>query len=191
MKSSSLGRRHFLTVLAVTAGPGMGCGSEARTGPNLDRLPTYEGEVAKSFDDSIEPAVFNLTLEGRSLQTDGRFRPRAQGADVVATLRITTVTVSRTNGQTTYTLQFELLKTHVGELDAALLELRLTEKQSQAYSVISAVQTRAQKVSLVAMFKRFREQNRASVHFYFAPDNADTTKALQDALALDALRTKQ
>jgi len=185
--TSHLGRRHLLAVAALVV---VGCGPEVQTGPNLDRLPAHEGELARSFDDSIEPSVFNLTLEARSLQTDPLFAGRVRGADVVATVRITTVTVQRTDGKATFTLQFEPVKVHVGDLDPELLELRLTEKQSQAYSVLSAVQTRAQKVSMVATFKRFREQNKAIPHFYFAPDNADTTKALQDALALGALRTK-
>jgi hypothetical protein len=184
--TSPLGRRHLFLMGAALAA----CGPEAKTGPNLDRFPPYEGELAQSFDDSIEPSVFNLTLEARSLQTDPKFAGRVRGADTVATVRITTVTVQRTDGKATYTLQFEPVKVHTGELDPGLLELRLTEKQSQAYSVLSAVQARAQKVSMVATFKRFREQNRAVSHFYFAPDNADTTKALQDALALGALRTQ-
>lgn len=191
MKTQAVGRRHgLITIAALAAVIGTGCGPEVKTGPNLDRLPGYEGPLAQSFNDSIEPSVFGLTLEQRSLQGDPGFRTRATSADVVATLRITTVTSSRADDKVTYTLQFEPVKVHLGELDDAMLDLRLTEQQSQAYSVISAVTTRAQKKVVVAMFKRFREKNRATTHFYMAPDNTDTTKALQDALALDALRSK-
>jgi len=178
-------------LLLATAALLPGCSSRGQGAAlDLDKLPPYEGAAVELFNDHIEPAAFGLSMAQLNLQFDQKFRERIQTADTVASVRVTTVTVSKADAKASFSLQFEAVKEHKGALEEDLREQRITERSSQAYSIISTIQGKARGQSVVGLWKRFREQNRATVHFYFAPDTADTLKAIQDALALGALKNQ-
>lgn len=156
---------------------------------DLDKLPPYENPSAELFDDTIEPAALGLSMAASgNLQFDPKFRERAQQADVVSIVRVTTVTISKADDKSTYTLRFEPTREFKGTFEDDLREIVISEHSPQMFSVISAVQTRARGRTMVGFWRRFREQNRMALHFHFFPDTEDTTKAIQDSLALEDLK---
>lgn len=186
-----LTRRQSLIVASAALVPGLGCSSDAKTTPsNLDKLPPFEGRSTELFNDFIEPAAFGLTMDQPRLQTDPMFRERAQAADVIFAVRVTTVTSNTVEDKAIYTVQFEPLKGYKNEFGDDLRELRLSDRTNQAYSIISTIQAKARGQGIIGLWKRFREKNRGVIHFYFAPDNADSVKAIHDSLAMGALKTQ-
>ncbi|MCU0657781.1 MAG: hypothetical protein MUF64_21730 [Polyangiaceae bacterium] len=185
-----LSRRAGLLLASSAFLPDLGC---SPSGPSLrydlSKLPPYEGELAQLFDDSIDPAVFGLTMaESGNLEFNPKFRRRTQDADVLSVVRITTVTVSKAEGKSSFALRFEKTRDFKAPFDDELQDLAVTEQTPQMFSIISAVQARARGRSMIGFWKRFRQQDRAVLHVQFQPDNPDTTKAIQDALALEDLK---
>ena len=82
-----------------------GCepGQPAQAGADAG-LPRWEGHAVELFDDNIDPAAVGLSLEGPSPRSDAHLRERAQTADVVARVRVQTVTVDSIAGDQTYHL---------------------------------------------------------------------------------------
>lgn len=185
-----LSRRAGFLLATAALVPGSGCSpGGSGLGYDLDKLPPYEGDLARLFNNTIEPAAFGLGMaQSGNLQFDPDFRKRAQDADVVSTLRVTTLTASKADDKTNYTLQFESIRDFKGTFEDDLRTLAVSERLAQPYSIVSAVQARARGRTLVGFWKRFREQNRMSLHFHFFPDSDDTTKAIQDSLALEELK---
>src|SRR6185295_8699030 len=81
--------------LVLAAGLGVGCGGPdqpAKSGGGGD-LPRWEGHAVQVFDDNIDPAAVVTSLTGPATRNDTHLRERAQTADVVARVKVQTVTV--------------------------------------------------------------------------------------------------
>lgn len=179
-----------LCVALLTVGSA-GCGpARSANEIQIDKLPEYTGAAAKLFNDSIEPSALGLSLEKVTFKNDAHFRERVQQADVVSEVEITTVTVGKTDEKSVYFLQFEPQQgyTKLG-LASDMLELRVADGEG-AYPLINMIQARARGRKLIGMWKRFREGNAATLHWYFAPDNEDTVSATKEALTLRELTEK-
>src|SRR5262249_53710104 len=98
-------RALHLIAVAVTAAlslgaPGCEQGSPAHSASGSG-LPRWEERSRQVFDDNIDPAAVGLSMEGPSPRADAFLRERAQTADVVARVRVQTVTVDSVGDQKT------------------------------------------------------------------------------------------
>jgi hypothetical protein len=182
-----LSRRAGLLLVAAALA---GCSPSGPITVDLDKLPPYEGEMAALFNDAIEPGTFKLTMVQNNPQVDPKFRARAQASDAVSEVQITTVTVSKADDKSAYVIQMEAGQSYKGRFEEDMREQRFSERDAQPYSIISTVRDKARGQKMIGFWKRFREKNRATIHYYYAPDDADTIKAVQDALALGALKNQ-
>src|SRR5271165_1348931 len=71
-------------------------------------LPPWDPRARQIFDDNIDPASVGLSMEGPSPRSDAFLRERAQTADVVARIRVQTVTVDSAGEQHTYHLGIQV-----------------------------------------------------------------------------------
>lgn len=187
---STLLPRHFgplVGLLGALSGLcAAGCGPQTR-GPaqiQIDTLPLHKDHLATLFDDSIEPAAMGLNMEKVILKIDPKFRDRVREADVLAAVKVTTVTVGKIEERSIIHIQFSTEQVFSPSApEAEHLELRIPEG-TQAYGVMQAVQNKARNRSLVGAWKRFRSGNEAVIHFYFAPNDADTIAAIKEIQAL-------
>jgi hypothetical protein len=151
-------------------------------------LPLYQGHDTELYDDSIEPAAFGMALDKVSFRGSALFRERTQHAALVARVRITTVTIGKIDDKSTYHLQFDVLEQPLAGEDAVRqMDIEVREG-SRAYSLIHQLETRARNKTMIAMWKHFRQGEEDAVHFYAAPDDADTLAAVREDIALGALK---
>ena len=179
-----------LCVALLTAGS-VSCGPPRSANEiQIEKLPEYTGGSLKLFNDSIEPSALGLSLERVSFKGDALFRERVQQADVVSEVLITTVTVGKTDEKSVYFLQFEPQQSYTkAGLANDMLELRVADGEG-AYPLLNMIQSRARGRKFIGMWKRFRQGNVATLHWYFAPDNEDTVAAVKEALTLRELTEK-
>ena len=98
-----------LSALSVLALGATGCeeGPPARTVAGSG-LPKWEARPRQIFDDNIDAAAVGLSMDGPSPRSDAFLRERAQTADVVARVRINTVTVDSVGEQHNYHLGIQV-----------------------------------------------------------------------------------
>ncbi|HEU4408732.1 MAG TPA: hypothetical protein VFS43_25955 [Polyangiaceae bacterium] len=178
---------HALLLGALLAAgalaPGCAKSSRPSTVP-LAAMRPYEGPDRQNFDDSIDPAVLGLTFYPSDYRRDQRFFARAQTAHGVARMRIVTISVDSSREGSPYRLQLrrvgEPLK-HYDEAEAVEVEVR---PGSPSYSLCRQYEAKLSNRTGLAMWKRFRQHDEPSTHFYLAPDNDEAVAAAREALAL-------
>src|ERR1043165_8791824 len=87
----------LLAPLALGVAPGCSGNGKDPNGPSRP-LPGYSGHAVEVFDDTIEPAAVNLDADrAYTPKTAPRLRERAQLADGIVRVKVTTVT-AKTDG---------------------------------------------------------------------------------------------
>jgi len=174
--------------LAVASGLwAMACepGQPAK-GASTAALPRWDGHVREVFDDNIDPAAVGLSLDGPSPRLDAHLRERAQTADVVARVRVQTVTVDSVGDQQTYHLGIQI---GVPTLTEAKLPDRTFElsirQQSSAFGIAKSFDARLRGQTFVGFVKRFgSDDGETTVHWHLAPDTAEVVSAVKEAVVL-------
>jgi hypothetical protein len=168
----------------------LGCsGAQGGGSSGSEGLPAWEGEVRRAFSDDIDPAAVGLTLAGPEPRADGFLRHRAQTADVVARVRVQTVTIDTIGQTTTYHLGVQV---GYPALTPPKIEERSFElvigPTSPAYPVAKAFDTRLRGMTFVGFIKHFAgEGGEPAVHWHLSPDTADVAAAVQEAVALQEI----
>jgi len=170
-----------LSVLLCGCGPSQPASSAAGAGASR-----WEGHAREVFDDNIDPAAGGLTMEGMSPRTDVFLRERAQTADVVARVRVQTVTVDSVGEQQTYHLGIQI---GVPTLTAAKVPDRSFElsikPSSGAFGLARAFDARLRGRTFVGFVKRFSgDDGEVEVHWHLAADTAEVVQAIKEAVAL-------
>lgn len=149
-------------------------------------LPPWEAQSRQVFDDNIDPAAVGLSMEGPSPRSDAFLRERAQTADVVARVRVQTVTVDSIGEQKTYHLGIQV---GVPTLTQAKVPDRTFELSirptSGAFGIARAFDARLRGQTFVGFIKRFSsEGGDVEVHWHLSPDTAEVAAAIKEAVAL-------
>jgi hypothetical protein len=151
----------------------------------LSSAPRWEGRAQEVFDDQIDPAAVALA-DAVNPRADPLLRERAKTADVVARLRVTTVTVETRGDTTTY---------HLGVvvIPPAFAEPKLSERSfdlvigpsGRAYGIAKAFDARLRGATFVGFIQRFASAGgEPAFHFHLCPDTAEVVAAVKDAVAL-------
>ncbi|WP_437637096.1 cobalamin ABC transporter substrate-binding protein [Sorangium sp. So ce854] len=191
---SAAGVAPLRLALAVLAAVGpVGCVTDlerpAMSADSIDGLPTWEGHAPEVFDDNIEPAAVGFSLDGPSPRSDRFLRERAQTADVVARVRVSTVTVDTVGEQSTYHLAVQVI-------DAPLATPRVPDRAfelhirptSRAFGIAKAVDARLRGLTFIAFIRRFAgEAGEPEFHWHLSPDTAEVTAAVKEAVVLGEL----
>ncbi len=175
-------------MLALVMLGGVACGpsTPGAEGPGGEGLPLWEGHAREVFDDGIDAAAVGLSLETSSARSDRYLRERAQTADIVARVRVQTVTAESMGNDTRYHLSVQigvpqLRKPRIPDLSVDLL-IRST---SPSYGVAKAFDTRLQGRTFIGFLSRFAgTDGEPAFHFHLSPDTADVAAAVQDAVAI-------
>ncbi|WP_437929203.1 cobalamin ABC transporter substrate-binding protein [Sorangium sp. So ce291] len=184
--------RLALAALA-TVGPVGGCiADQERPATSVDPysgLSAWEGHAVEVFDDNIEPAAVGFSLDGPSPRSDPFLRERAQTADVVTRVRVSTVTVDSIGEQSSYHLG-------VQTADAPLTTPRVQDRSfelhirptSRAFGVAKAVDARLRGLTFIAFIRRFAgEAGEPEFHWHLSPDTAEVAAAVKEAVVLGEL----
>lgn len=174
----------FLVATAASCG-----GSQSGAADGAAGLPPWEGEVQRAFSDDIDPAAVGLSLGGPSPRADGFLRHRAQTADIVARVRVQTVTVDRVGEAITYHLGIQVGYPALTEprIPQRTFELRIGP-DSPGYAVAKAFDTRLSGMTFVGFIKEFvGEDGQPEIHWHLSPDTAEVAAAVREAVALQEM----
>jgi hypothetical protein len=184
----------FAIALSTTAGLAtLGCagpaGEGAQGAAELSGLPAWDERGRELFDDNIDAAAVGLTMEGPSPRADRHLRERAQTADMVARLRVNTVTIDSVGEESTYHLGVQIGYPPLAtpRLSDRTFELNI-RSNSRAYGVARAFDARLRGLTFIGFLRRFAgEVGESEIHWHLSPDTAEVAAAVQEALALGEL----
>jgi hypothetical protein len=153
--------------------------------PSAGVLPRWEGHARELFDDNIDPAAVGLTMEGPSPRSDAHLRERAQVADVVARVRVQTVTVDSVGDQKTYHLGLQVGVPTLTEAKVPDRTFELSIKPaSGAFGIARSFDARLRGQTFVGFIKRYTDDGDVAVHWHLAPDTAEVAAAVKEAVVL-------
>lgn len=180
----------FLLALPLALGSA-GCGGGERPPAKAEAapLPAWEGREREIFDDSIDPAALGLTMEGGSPAQDPRLRERAQRADIVARVRVSTVTVETVGESSRYHLGVQIGTPPLAAPRIPGEEFDLLIKPgTRSHPLAKAIDVRMRGMTFVGFLKLYaHEDGEPTVHFHLAPDTAEVVAAVKEAVALGEL----
>lgn len=171
----------FSVVLGACGGgkpaPGAAYGSD---------LPRWEGPLRSLFDDVIDPAAVGLSMEPQSPAEDLWLRSRAQNADLVARMRVQTVTRERVGARTTYTLNLQvgmptLMPAHI---DDTTIEL-VIKNGSPAFGVVSSLDSQLRGKIFIAFVSRFMGLEGPELHWHLTADTEEVARVVRELAVLD------
>ena len=170
----------LLALGGAACEPGQPAKSEAGA------LPRWDGHSQEVFDDNIDPAAVGLSLEGPSPRSDAHLRERAQTADVVARVRVQTVTLGSAGDQQTYHLGIQVGVPPLAEAKVPDRSFDLSIKQSSsAFGIAKSFDSRLRGQTFVGFLKRYgSDDGDTVVHWHLAPDTAEVVAAVKEAVVL-------
>jgi hypothetical protein len=173
-----------LALAAVLAVGGCDPSQPART-PAGD-LPRWEARARQVFDDNIEPAAVGLSMDGGAPRSDPFLRERAQTADVVARVRVNTVTIDSIGEQKTYHLGVQVGVPTLVKAKIPDLSFELTVRPAcGGFGFAKAFDSRLRGQTFIAFVKRYTaDDSEVDVHWHLSPDTADVVAAIKEAVTL-------
>jgi hypothetical protein len=177
-----------LAALLIALG-GLGCASqEAGMGANT---PRWEGALMQSFADDIAPKALGLPQDVKNPNTDPALRQRTLSAEVVARVRVQTVSVERrSNGDPVFRIGLQVAVPRLVEREdlGETIEV-LIVPGGAAHGLARAWDVRLQGKTFVGFFRRFPgPEGETVIHFHLAPDEAEVAAAVQQIVALDEVK---
>lgn len=184
-----LARVLVCAVCALGAPIVVGCGApQSRAAADLAKLPEYKGKDKELFDDSFDVSIAGLSMDKPIYKGDVRFRDRCQAADSIAKVKLTTVTIDKLESRSIFQLQLRVVE-RLGGPQTPPETVDVTIKEGDpAYGLMLQSNARLRGKTMVALWKRFRQNEEQAMHFVFAPDDPEVVAAVQEAIALSELK---
>lgn len=149
--------------------------------------PPWDEHARSVFDDNIDPAAVGYTMDAPSARGDRFLRERSQTGELVARLRVQTVTVDTVGDDSTYHLGVQVGPTLAPrpKIEDRTLEL-IIKQASPAFGIAKALDQRMQGVTFVGFVRRFASADGSEIelHWHMSPDTAEVAEAVKEAVAL-------
>ena len=128
-------------------------------------------------------------MEGPSPRSDPFLRERAQTSDVVARVRVQTVTVDSVGDQSTYHLGIQVGVPTLTQAKVPDRTLELSIKpQSGAFGIAKAFDSRLRGQTFVGFVRRFAtDDGEVELHWHLSADTAEVVSAVKEAVALQEI----
>lgn len=156
--------------------------------PDVSGLPPYQGQLRYLFDDQIDPVAVGMALDGASAADDPLLGPRVDQAELVARVRIQTVTVDAVGAIRRYTLSVQVGRPPLlpPKLEETAFEVEIGPEQP-AFRVAERLGDELRGRTFVGLVRRFAGARRAEYHFHFTADVAEVHEAIRQHAGLSAL----
>lgn len=179
----------FAAVLVVAL-----CSAACDTSPTDAKSPAalglsaWDQRARMVLDDNIEPAAVGYTMDVPPARGDKFLRERALTAELVARVRVQTVTVETVGDDSTYHLGVQVATPTLApdpKIKEKTLEL-VIKAGSPAYGIAKALDQRMQGLTFIGFVSRFASQDGSEIelHWHLSPDTADVAEAVKEAVAL-------
>jgi hypothetical protein len=166
---------------------GVACGAAPTRAPvPQSPAPAYDAQAARLFDDRIDGNAVGLADVTDNPRADPTFRARAQNADLIARVRVMTVTTDLVGGKPHYRVALGFVAPPLIQHDFAddLVEISV-RSSSAAFGVVKWLDVGLIGRTFVGFFRRYSEGDELAVRFHLA---ADTPSVLAAAREADMLR---
>lgn len=186
MESDRPSPRHgvgrWIAAGVLTCSISMGCGGGASpAGDPSARLEPWAGPLRGLFDDSIHPAAVGLSLDGEAAHDDPLLLSRARAADVVARMRVTTVTADTVGAKQTYYLTVQ-----VG--DPPLMPAKLPNRTFElvvrpgrpSFGIVSSIDTGLRGRTFIGFVRRFAGEAEPEIHWHLTADTPQVALAISE-----------
>lgn len=180
----------IVASLAIACVLGSGCGSSRDPNAPGRPVPAWAGHQVEVFDDTIEPAAVGLDLDkGYSPRGDPMLRERAQLADGVLRVKVTTVTAKTDGPDSVYQLGANTLEKLSGKFPPPQQFNLRVSKGSESYGILRSFENRLVGKDFIVFVREFsRPDGDRELHFHIAPDSKDVKDAVGDAVLLGELK---
>ncbi len=151
-------------------------------------FPRWEGEQRSLFDDQIDPTAVGLAMDGRSAASDPLLRRRAQSAEIVARMRVQTVTRDTVGARTSYTLILQVGMPPLLPLkfQAQTVELLITPATG-AFGIVESLEASLRGRTFTGFVRRFAGVEAPELHWHLAADNAEVAQIVQEFAVMEEL----
>jgi hypothetical protein len=177
---------YFAWLAIVTlglVGP-MACGGSTKgevASPD-EPLDSWQGPLAALFDDSINPAAVGMSLEGARAQDDPMIRSRCATADLVARLRVNTVTRDSVGAKVTYHLTLQvgqppLLPSKLADRSVELV----IHQSSPAFGLVSSLESTLRGKTFIGFVRRFIGPHGPELHWVLTADTPEVAAMVSTA----------
>ncbi len=172
-------------VVAAGVAAGVACGPTGgpAVAPAADRYPAYSDNDALLFNDTFAPEVFGLELGTPEVRT---LADRAQAADSVQRVRVTTVSSQGDIAQPAYTLVLDAVPPPLaGPGDSGPITVEVVAN-SPSFSLLRGAEGTLIGKTFILMSKRYNEDGHITLHWRAEPDTdavrtqVSKTRALHD-----------
>jgi hypothetical protein len=158
------------------------------------QLPAYEGRAAELFDDAIEPSAVGFTWEsdGAPAVPNAALRERVATADVVARMRVVTITSNGEGPDLVWEVGLRSLETIAGPRRTEDVTL-VVNPADRASGVLRATGSRLTGKTFIAFIREFTPsaasaETAGQLHFHVAPDSKGELDAVRSAALLGQVR---
>lgn len=181
-------RRATLVFLLSALVPA--CGGEPSDPARVDPLPAWAGELRALFDDQIHPAAVGISLDGVSPAADRALPLRAQAADVVARVRVQTVTRPAVGARMSFTMTLQIgVPTLIPHDDPEPSVEVSVHPESPAFAMVQALEAQdsLRGKTFIGFLKRFAGPEGPEVHFHLTADTAEVAQVIQEVATLQEM----
>jgi hypothetical protein len=169
----------------------VGCGPGGASGPRAvdpTSFAPYTGRAVELFDDKIDAAAVGLATVNNSPKNDPVLHDRVTGAEAIARMRVSTVTVDMAGGQPTYHVNIEIAASIVSRgFSENHIELSIGPS-SPSFGIVKWLDTRIIGRTFIGFVRRFAGTDEPVVRFHLSADTADVLSAVREAAALADLK---
>ena len=181
-------RRHF--VLATFAGLLLvACRAKPKAKSADDEaFPPYDGQLRELFDDHINPAAVGLAMDGGSPANDPLLRLRSQAADIVARMKVQTVTRDSVGAKTTFVLAMQVGQPPLmpAKMEEHSIELSITPDMG-AFGIVQSLEAKLRGHTFVGFVKRFEGDDGPVLHWHLTADDPEVAQVVQEVKVLEEL----
>ncbi len=189
------GLRVVARVLACTlmAAAGWGCGDgNRRAGRPEAGLSPWEGQLQELFDDQIHPAAVGVSMDARSPARDPLLRLRTIHADVVARLKVQTVTRDAVGARASYSLSLSLVGAPFTrpKLDATQFDL-VIRQDSPAFGLAQYLEGAVRDkrtMQFIGFIRKFPAEEGPVLHWHLTADTEEVAQVVQEVAVLDEIK---
>jgi hypothetical protein len=155
--------------------------------PATQELLPWTGVQQQLFDDSIAPVSLGFSLDGHSPAKDPLLAPRAKAADLVARMRVQTMSRKRSGDRTVYMLTLQVGNPPLARprLEAATLDLTVSEGSSM-FALVSSNENSLRNRIFIGFVRRFPSPHGPVFRWHLTADTAEVAQAVQLATALES-----
>ena len=148
--------------------------------------PAYDAQAARLFDDRIDGNAVGLADITDNPRSDPTFRARTQSADLVARVRVLTVTTDLIGGKPLYHVALGFVAPPLIQRDFRDDHVEISVRSSSAaFGVVKWLDVGLIGHTFVGFFRRYAEGDELAMRFHLA---ADTPSVLAAAREADMLR---